>query len=80
MDGRDTAGASGIMGPDAPEEIPLVALDRYCIKMRAVPALDPKQWVGQLDTSPNTLHQTQRFYLVIPHAGWQQSLPKNLWL
>ncbi|KAH9865982.1 hypothetical protein J1614_008546 [Plenodomus biglobosus] len=38
-----------IMGPDAPEEIPLVALDKYCIKMRAVPALDPKQWVGQLD-------------------------------
>ncbi|KAI9654398.1 MAG: Type I Iterative PKS [Bathelium mastoideum] len=38
-----------IMGPDAPEGIPLVALDRYCIKMRAVPALDPKQWVGQLD-------------------------------
>lgn len=38
-----------IMGPDAPEEIPLVALDKYCIKMRAVPALDPKQWVGELD-------------------------------
>jgi nucleoside-diphosphate-sugar epimerase/SAM-dependent methyltransferase len=38
-----------IMGPDAPEEIPLVALDRYCIKMRAVPALDPRQWIGQLD-------------------------------
>ena len=30
-----------IMGPDAPDEIPLVALDRYCTKMRAVPALDP---------------------------------------
>ena len=38
-----------IMGPDAPDEIPLVALDRYCTRMRAVPALDPKQWVGQLD-------------------------------
>lgn len=38
-----------IMGPNAPKEIPLVALDKYCIKMRAVPALDPKQWVGQLD-------------------------------
>jgi nucleoside-diphosphate-sugar epimerase/malonyl CoA-acyl carrier protein transacylase/SAM-dependent methyltransferase/NAD(P)-dependent dehydrogenase (short-subunit alcohol dehydrogenase family) len=38
-----------IMGPDAPEEIPLVALDKYCMKMRAVPALDPKQWVGELD-------------------------------
>ncbi|KAJ4370703.1 hypothetical protein N0V83_005224 [Neocucurbitaria cava] len=38
-----------IMGPDAPEEIPLVALDKYCVKMRAVPALDPKQWVGELD-------------------------------
>lgn len=38
-----------IMGPDAPEEIPLVALDKYCTKMRAVPALDPKQWVGELD-------------------------------
>ncbi|KAF2763053.1 hypothetical protein EJ05DRAFT_459880 [Pseudovirgaria hyperparasitica] len=38
-----------IMGPDAPEEIPLVALDRYCMKLRAVPALDPKQWVGELD-------------------------------
>lgn len=37
------------MGPDAPEEIPLVALDRYCTKMRAVPALDPRLWVGQLD-------------------------------
>jgi thioester reductase-like protein len=38
-----------IMGPDAPEEIPLVALDKYCTKMRAVPALDPKQWQGELD-------------------------------
>jgi nucleoside-diphosphate-sugar epimerase len=38
-----------IVGSDAPEEIPLVALDRYCTKMRAVPALDPKLWVGQLD-------------------------------
>ena len=38
-----------IMGPDAPDEIPLVALDRYCTKMRAVPALDPKKWVGHLD-------------------------------
>ncbi|KAL1801719.1 hypothetical protein ACET3X_002061 [Alternaria dauci] len=38
-----------IMGDDAPEEIPLVALDKYCVKMRAVPALDPKQWVGTLD-------------------------------
>ena len=38
-----------IMGPDAPEEIPLVALDKYCVKMRAVPALDPKQWQGELD-------------------------------
>jgi len=38
-----------ILGPDAPEEIPLVALDRYCTKMRAVPALDPRLWVGQLD-------------------------------
>jgi hypothetical protein len=26
-----------------------VALDRYCTKMRAVPALDPRLWVGQLD-------------------------------
>jgi hypothetical protein len=26
-----------------------VALDRYCMKMRAVPALDPRQWVGELD-------------------------------
>lgn len=31
-----------IIGPDAPEEIPLVALDKYCVKMRAVPALDSK--------------------------------------
>ncbi|KAJ5602399.1 Male sterility NAD-binding [Penicillium hordei] len=31
------------MGPDAPEQIPLVALDKYCTKMLAVPALDPKQ-------------------------------------
>lgn len=38
-----------IMGPDAPDEIPLVALDRYCRKMCAVPALDPRQWVGELD-------------------------------
>ncbi|KAH0174845.1 polyketide synthase, partial [Aureobasidium melanogenum] len=38
-----------VMGPDAPDEIPLVALDHYCTKMRAVPALDPKQWVGELD-------------------------------
>lgn len=38
-----------IMGPDAPEEIPLVALDKYCMKMGAVPALDPNQWVGELD-------------------------------
>lgn len=38
-----------IMGPDAPEEIPLVALDKYCTQMRAVPALDPKQWQGELD-------------------------------
>jgi len=38
-----------IMGPDAPDEIPLVALDRFCTRMRAVPALDPQQWVGQLD-------------------------------
>ncbi|OKL62581.1 hypothetical protein UA08_02969 [Talaromyces atroroseus] len=38
-----------IMGPDAPDEIPLVALDRFCARMRAVPALDPQQWVGQLD-------------------------------
>ena len=38
-----------IMGPDAPEEIPLVALNKYCMKMRAVPALEPKQWVGELD-------------------------------
>jgi nucleoside-diphosphate-sugar epimerase/NAD(P)-dependent dehydrogenase (short-subunit alcohol dehydrogenase family) len=38
-----------IMGPDAPDGIPLVALDRYCTRMRAVPALDPRQWVGQLD-------------------------------
>ncbi|KAL9086280.1 MAG: hypothetical protein Q9165_007195 [Trypethelium subeluteriae] len=38
-----------IMGPDAPDEIPLVALDRYCTRMRAVPALDPRLWVGQLD-------------------------------
>ncbi|KAI1296127.1 hypothetical protein F5Y03DRAFT_398957 [Xylaria venustula] len=38
-----------IMGPDAPEEIPLVSLDKYCTKMRAVPALDPNQWVGELD-------------------------------
>ena len=38
-----------IMGPDAPDEIPLVALDRYCVRMRAVPALDPRQWVGPLD-------------------------------
>ncbi|CAK3779972.1 probable polyketide synthase [Lecanosticta acicola] len=38
-----------IMGPDAPDEIPLVALDRYCTKMRAVPALDPKKWIGHLD-------------------------------
>ncbi|KAJ5100206.1 Male sterility NAD-binding [Penicillium angulare] len=38
-----------IMGPDAPEEIPLVSLDKYCAKMRAVPALDPKQWQGELD-------------------------------
>ncbi|KAF2122763.1 hypothetical protein BDV96DRAFT_561328 [Lophiotrema nucula] len=38
-----------IMGPDAPDEIPLVALDRYCTRMRSVPALDPRQWVGQLD-------------------------------
>ncbi|CAH0051607.1 unnamed protein product [Clonostachys solani] len=38
-----------IMGPDAPEEIPLVALDKYCTIMRAVPALDASQWVGELD-------------------------------
>ncbi|KAI9759122.1 MAG: Polyketide synthase 19 [Chaenotheca gracillima] len=38
-----------IMGPDAPDEIPLVALDRFCTKMRAVPALNPQQWVGRLD-------------------------------
>ncbi len=38
-----------IMGPDAPEEIPLVALDKYCTQMRAVPALDPRQWQGELD-------------------------------
>lgn len=38
-----------IMGSDAPEEIPLVALDKYCTKMRAVPALDPRLWVGKLD-------------------------------
>lgn len=38
-----------IMGPDAPDEIPLVALDRFCTRMRAVPALDPQQWVGELD-------------------------------
>lgn len=38
-----------IMGPDAPEEIPLVALDKYCTQMRAVPALDPNQWQGELD-------------------------------
>ncbi|KAL5325443.1 hypothetical protein ACEPPN_006568 [Leptodophora sp. 'Broadleaf-Isolate-01'] len=38
-----------IVGPDAPEEIPLIALDNFCTRMRAVPALDPKQWVGELD-------------------------------
>lgn len=37
-----------VMGAAAPEEIPLVALDRYRTRMRAVPALGPKQWVGEL--------------------------------
>lgn len=38
-----------IMGLDAPEEHYLVALDRYCTRMRAVPALDPERWLGELD-------------------------------
>ncbi|TPX13570.1 uncharacterized protein E0L32_006041 [Thyridium curvatum] len=38
-----------IMGTEAPEEHYLVALDRYCTRMRAVPLLDPERWQGQLD-------------------------------
>ncbi|KAB5530404.1 hypothetical protein GE09DRAFT_1252605 [Coniochaeta sp. 2T2.1] len=38
-----------IMGTEAPEEHYLVALDRYCTRMRAVPLLDPARWEGQLD-------------------------------
>ena len=40
-----------IIRPDAPEEIPLVALDRYYIKMRAVPALDPSSGSDSLTSS-----------------------------
>lgn len=38
-----------IMGNGAPEEHYLVALDLYCTKMRAVPALNPERWLGQLE-------------------------------
>ncbi|KAF2647846.1 hypothetical protein K491DRAFT_723083 [Lophiostoma macrostomum CBS 122681] len=38
-----------IFGPDAPAEIPLVALDRWCRRMRAVPEMDPAKWQGELD-------------------------------
>jgi hypothetical protein len=36
------------MGSDTPEETPLIALDRYCTKLRAVPAFDPGLWVESL--------------------------------
>lgn len=72
-----------IMGPDAPEEIPWVALDKYCVKMRAVPALDPKQWQGELDVVPEFLatayaHDPRKPFTVHNYVSENRYLVSNL--
>ncbi|USP82127.1 Male sterility, NAD-binding [Curvularia clavata] len=80
-----------IMGPDAPEEIPLVALDKYCVKMRAVPALNPKPWQRELDVidvddvvpeflNPAHAHDDHNSFAVHNNVSENIYLLSNLWL